>query len=295
MKEKNTFIYGLFSKNDYNTIRYIGKSDNPSNRLKKHIYNTKFAIKRNCKLTHKDHWIIKNNFEIEYVILEECSYKLWPYVEIKHINKYDGLTNTASGGKGGCTLKYKLSYNEVKHWVISNMVISSKTKWSEYIRNNELPIFIPKNPREVYVKRGWISWGDFLGTGRKWDNNVSYLTYDESKRVISTMGIKSDSDFKSFVKCKLIINEIPNRPNRYYKNRGWISWGDFLGTGRVANQLKQFLTLDQLKIELRNMNITRFSDYKKYIKSEFRDSSIPTNPNVTYKNDGWTSWADLFK
>lgn len=33
--------------------------------------------------------------------------------------------------------------------------------------------------------------------------------------------------------------KIPNRPERYYKNRGWVSWGDFLGTGRVANQYKK--------------------------------------------------------
>ena len=49
---KKTFIYGLFSDSD-KVIRYVGKSDNPEYRLKRHIYQ------RNDSKTHKNNWINK--------------------------------------------------------------------------------------------------------------------------------------------------------------------------------------------------------------------------------------------
>ena len=33
-----------------------------------------------------------------------------------------------------------------------------------------------------------------------------------------------------------------------YKNKGWNNWGDWLGTGVVANQNKSFLSFDNLLI-----------------------------------------------
>lgn len=35
-----------------------------------------------------------------------------------------------------------------------------------WVIKNKLPPFIPRNPREIYLSKEWISWGDFLDTGR---------------------------------------------------------------------------------------------------------------------------------
>ena len=238
MENNKTYIYGLFDINHPNEIRYIGKADNPLKRLKRHIQNTKYSFKHNKILTHKDRWLKSINFNIGYVILEECNKNKWQEIEIKYIKKFNNLTNTSTGGMGGAGLIYKLQFNEVKLWVKSNTKINSKSKWYEYIKTNDLPIFIPNNPREVFLNKGWVSWGDFLGTGRLWDNNVNYLNYNDAKKIIKNLNIKTGLKYKEFSKNNLIPDNIPNRPERYYKKRGWVSWGDFLGTGRIANQLK---------------------------------------------------------
>lgn len=238
MENNKTYIYGLFDVNNSHEIRYIGKADNPLKRLKRHIQNTKYSFKHNKILTHKDRWLKSINFNIGYIILEECDKNKWQDVEIGYINKFNNLTNTSSGGMGGAGLIYKLSFDDVKLWVKTNTEINSKSKWYEYIENNDLPNFIPNNPREVFLNKGWISWGNFLGTGRVWDNIVNYLDYSNAKKIIKELNIKTGLDYKNFVKNNLIPENIPNRPERYYKKRGWVSWGDFLGTGRVANQLK---------------------------------------------------------
>jgi len=232
-----TYIYGLVSNRNTDVIKYVGKADNPENRLKRHIHNTKYVLNKNKKLTHKDYWIIKENYEISFVILEYCEYECWQTREKYYLSIYENLTNTSLGGEGGSGVKYTLSYEFIKDWIKQNLKIKSKTEWYENIKT--LPDFVPKNPRQCYLKKGWISWGDFLGTDRVWDNLVTYLSYEESKTIISKLNITTEKEYKILAKCGKIPTDIPNRPNRYYKNRGWVSWGDFLGTGRIANQLKK--------------------------------------------------------
>ena len=65
-----------------------------------------------------------------------------------------------------------------------------------------------------------------------------FANYDDAKKIVKNLNIKTGLKYKEFSKNNLIPNNIPNRPERYYKKRGWVSWGDFLSTGRIANQLK---------------------------------------------------------
>ena len=83
-----------------------------------------------------------------------------------------------------------------------------------------------------------MSWGDFLSTNRKWDNDVNYISYNDAKKIIKQLKISSGNEYKTLAKNNLIPKNIPNRPERYYKKRNWVSWGDFLGSGRIANQYK---------------------------------------------------------
>ena len=156
-----TFIYGLKLVGD-DIIRYIGKADDPDKRLKKHISNTKLSLKHNVNLTHKDRWLIKHNFNVTYVILEECDYNIWSVREQFYINLYDNLTNTTDGGLGGGIVKYKLSYGDVKK-IVKPLNITSKIKWLEYKKTNKLPDGVPNDPSTVYKNKGWENWVDWLG------------------------------------------------------------------------------------------------------------------------------------
>lgn len=236
-------IYGLYDKKD-NIIRYIGKTNklDIKKRLKEHINETI----RNNKKSHKRNWIrsvINNNGEIDIELLETTTETEWQDREKYWIEKYkisNKLTNTTDGGDlGGRGIIYDISYDDCKKYIQDNLNIKSKTQW---INVTNLPDFIPKDPRVVYLKRGWVSWGDFLGTNNIQDNLKAkkYISYDEAKNHIKTLNIKSIVDWKN--RLTEIPEIIPNRPERFYKKRGWISWGDFLGTGRIANKNKHIDT-----------------------------------------------------
>lgn len=99
---KYTYIYGLVDPRD-DSIRYVGKSNNPKKRLYYHIKESK--NKNSC---HRHHWI--NSLlplRPEIIILEKVSVDKWQQREIFWIDRakeiYDNLTNNAKGGLGGDT------------------------------------------------------------------------------------------------------------------------------------------------------------------------------------------------
>jgi hypothetical protein len=289
----NTFIYGLVSKESPNEIRYIGKSDNPSYRLKRHIYLTKYSVKKHKNLTHKDYWIIKNNYEIDYIILEECDNLLWNEKEKEYILKYLNLTNTSSGGLGGCGITYKMTYDETKSWVQKNLKIKSKSDWYRQIKILKLPDYICKYPDQSYEKRGWVSWIDFLGSNNKFDNDVTYISYDDAKFNLRDFKFKCSEDYRKHHRNGLIPFDVPLKPFRYYGKRGWVSWSDYLSNDKVANIDKKFVSFDEFIQILKKLYIKSGYQYNKIDKTIRDKHLLPSVPSTQYKNEGWNGWGFL--
>jgi hypothetical protein len=110
-----TFIYALCEP-DTNKIRYVGKSNNPQERLKRHVgmYEP--------NQTHKQNWVrsvLEQGKSPSLLVLEKVDTTEWEGREIWWIEKCkkEGiqLTNIAKGGFGGGTLsKSTLSACEIE-------------------------------------------------------------------------------------------------------------------------------------------------------------------------------------
>ena len=97
---KNTFIYCLIDPRD-NQIRYIGKSNNPKQRLKNHCNPARY------RPTHKFNWIRKlRQLELKPIlkILEEVDIEIWKQKEKYWIDFYKSegcnIVNYTDGGDG---------------------------------------------------------------------------------------------------------------------------------------------------------------------------------------------------
>jgi hypothetical protein len=289
-----TYIYCLFSSDEPEKIRYIGKSDTPSIRLKKHIQESK-----RINLTHKHKWINKKISEghiIKMNILKIVECKFWKNAEVFFINAFNNhdLTNFANGGNGGCPSKYSLSYNEANRWVSKNLKVKSSLDWRKLIEGGVIPEYIPNSPQDVYSEE-WIGWNEFLGTDNKKPSDYNYIPLkDAIEYVQKNLDVKSKLKWRELVLDGEIPDNIPNRPERYYKNRGWTSWGDFFGTDNAGTQ---------------KVNYIKYDDAKKYIQENFKETKtekcwrllvknkqipnfIPGTPNRYYKDNGWISWYD---
>lgn len=299
MTNKKVYIYAL-SEKDSTDYRYVGKTICPEKRLKNHIKFSKL------NKTRKDAWIqslSNKNKVIEIKILEETDNSSWPNREKFWIDKLKNegynLTNHNNGGLGGGHIKYTKPFDFVKKWVQTNYNIKSVKEWCKFTKENEMPNFIPLNPKEVYENKGWKSWGDFLGTNRIWDNNVNYISYEEAKKYINTnfKEIKTSKNWKEYAKENKVPQFIPNRPERYYKNRNWKSWGDFLGTNKIANQNKIFLNYKEAKnwINKNHQYVNRVQKWYDFVKCDQFPNFIPKCPQIKYKNCGWVSWKNFLR
>jgi hypothetical protein len=106
-----TFIYSL--EYPIGNIRYIGKSDNPEKRLKRHIKESKWRNKN-----HRDHWLNSLDNPPILHIIEEVKYSEWQDREVYWISFYKKqgykLVNGTDGGEGCNGFKGRKHTDETK-------------------------------------------------------------------------------------------------------------------------------------------------------------------------------------
>ena len=71
--------------------------------------------------------------------------------------------------------------------------------------------------------------GDWLGTGAIASRDREFRTYKNARKFAHSLKLKSRREWENYCKIGKIPVDIPRNPARFYKNKGWISWGDWLG------------------------------------------------------------------
>jgi hypothetical protein len=81
--------------------------------------------------------------------------------------------------------------------------------------------------------------GDWLGTGVVASQLRQYRSFEDARSFARALVLKSRAGWKAFAQSGQLPPDIPANPWNTYKDKGWVSMGDWLGTGRVANQLRR--------------------------------------------------------
>ena len=127
--------------------------------------------------------------------------------------------------------KYK-TFEEAREFV-HELGLKSTSEWNNYFMSEECPKDIPSNPSHTYKNEGWKSWGDWLrGTNEPYSK---YKTFEEAREFVHTLELKTQKQWKEFIKSGEKPNYIPSTPNKVYKDDGWLSFGDWLGTTKGFN------------------------------------------------------------
>ncbi len=69
-------------------------------------------------------------------------------------------------------------------------------------------------------------------------------------------------------------------------------WGDWLGTGEVAPQLKVFRSFKEARKFARSLNLRTWKEWINLAKSGKLPSDLPKNPLHVYRNKGFVSVYD---
>jgi len=163
------------------------------------------------------------------------------------------------------------------------------------------PADIPTSPNIIYEDKGWDSWGDWLDTG-----NVCYrkhLPFEEARKIARSLGLNNSREWFLYCKDKMktpnvshqLPKEIPRQPHRKYKDKGWISWENWL------DRKTHYRSFKKAREFARSLRLTKCEDWFYYCSDNFQKThfkpklpkDIPRQPQKFYKKMGcWVSWPD---
>jgi hypothetical protein len=170
--------------------------------------------------------------------------------------------------------------------------LQSQDEWKALTKSGRLPPDIPANPWHVYRYRGWINIGDWLGKGDHHSKNRQWRNYEQAKDFVRTLGLPNGTEWNAYCKSGKLPADIPAMPGRVYKGSGWISMGNWLGTGAIASTQKRFLDHAEAREEVRALGFRSKTEYGKWARSDMRPPNIPALPSRTYARSGWRVWGD---
>lgn len=201
---------------------------------------------------------------------------------------WNGMADWLGNGK----VKKFIEFQKAREYVRKKK-LKTHTDWKLFIKNRLKPNYIPSHPPLTYKDEGWISWGDWLGTQTISTSKISYRKYEEARIYVRKLKLRSKTEWVEYLQTNKKPKDIPANPSQTYKSNGWSGWGDFLGTGNVANFDKHFLSFEETKVIIKKLKIKSQKEWLEYCKTGKRPQNIPQNLQQTYKNKGWNGWADF--
>ena len=147
-------------------------------------------------------------------------------------------------------------------------------------------------PAKKYESSGWKGFGDWLGTRNIAPFLKKYRPFIEARKFAQSLGLKSQDEWMEFTKSSKMPEDIPCDARRTYKDTGWTSMGDWLGTGNVYR--KTVWDFNKAVRFVNRLKLTSVKEWTKYYKGEINglvfNNNLPTAPNVKYKDKGWKGW-----
>ncbi len=164
-----------------------------------------------------------------------------------------------------------------------------------------VPQDLPANPDGIYKGSGWVSWGEFFGTGYESPKGKTFLSFTEARQFIHSVGLSTPTEWDDYCAGRLSgkgkkPENIPSRPFQVYKDE-WQRWPDFLGYAPKIG--RDWLPFEQARSFARSLRLRGQIEWKKkYCLGKMPDrpprpeDDIPTAPDSVYKDSGWKDWGD---
>jgi hypothetical protein len=112
---------------------------------------------------------------------------------------------------------------EIARKLAANDEVTTFKEWRRAFRYGRLPLGLPSNPSAIY-REHWLGYPDWFG--RTDLRKKNWLPFEEARRIVVAMGIKSKESWSN----KSIHGKrppgIPSNPDIVYKKewKGWAYW-----------------------------------------------------------------------
>ena len=248
----------------------------------------KIIRKQNLKNNKEFIKFLKDNPNLKIPTNPNTTYKKDGWVSFPDFLGTNYISHQARKDPKNKHLHYK-DFKKARDFVRS-LNLKNEKEWRLFRKSNKRPINIPSNPERVYENDGWISMGDWLGTGRIANQNREYMPFEQARKYVRSLKLKNSKEWQAYSSSERPAN-IPSLPNIKYKNNGWISMGDWLGYN-IGFSGYSYLSFSEARSFVHKLNLKNQREWKDYVKSNLRPNNIPSNPNRIYKDKGWKGLAD---
>jgi superfamily II DNA or RNA helicase len=183
------------------------------------------------------------------------------------------------------------SFEEARAFV-HQLQLKNRQEWAEWVKSEARPDDIPVSPNQVYKDTGWDGVGDWLGTGVIANKNRNYRSFEEARAFVHQLQLKNQKEWRDWAKSEMRPDDIPVIPESLYKNKGWSGWGDWLGTGVIANQNRNYRSFEEARAFVQQLQLRNQKEWRDWAKKEEKPYDIPASPAKKYANEGWSDWGD---
>jgi hypothetical protein len=128
------------------------------------------------------------------------------------------------------------SYREAKAFV-HTLGLKSANEWRAYTKLGNFPKDFPVSPNRTYAKKGWSTWGDWLGTATVAPQLQQFRPFKKAREFARRLGLKSQTEWFDYCKSGKKPADIPAAVPQIYADAGWSGFGDWLGYSPTSPKL----------------------------------------------------------
>ena len=134
----------------------------------------------------------------------------------------------------------------------------------------------------------WLGYG--VGQASQERTPKSFRPFEEARELVRKVGLGGQDQWEEWNRDCRPAN-IPSHPEKTYKDKGWLSWPDWLGYGVGEPKFDEFLPFEEARELVRQVGLRGWDQWREWSR-DCRPADIPSCPDVTYKDKGWLSMPD---
>jgi predicted helicase len=182
-----------------------------------------------------------------------------------------------------------LPFHEAREFVHS-LKLTSSNKWRAYFLSGIMPTNIPKTPNYIYDD--WIGIGDWLGTNSVSKKKMTFEDFEKAREFVRKLKLKNTKQWLEYTKSGMKPDSIPSHPQKIYKNKGYTSIADWLGSNNIQPNKLVFLEFEEAKKVVKSLNLKSGKEWHQLCEAKTKPDLIPRNPEHYYIWE-WKGWNDF--
>ena len=242
-------------------------------------------IARSLKLKSSREWRVWCKSEARDTNVPSRPDRTYKHEGWQHYGHWLGTGNLVGGKRAFLPFKKALVYART-------LKLKNFTEWQDWAKTGARPANMPSRPENVYTDEGWQGYGHWLGTGNvRAGYGQQFLTFKKALAYARSLKLKGFNEWQDWAKAVVRPANMPSNPHNTYRHDGWQGYGHWLGTGTVAPQNQHFLTFKKALVYAGTLKLKGCKEWEAWCKSGARPNNVPSNPQRTYKHDGWQGYG----